>query len=67
MAAARAAGASQQALVDAVHVCGLFNMIVRLADSLEFHVPSPEIMAKQAPGMFKRGYKLPGLETQPAL
>ena len=53
--------------MDAVHVCALFNMIVRLADSLEFHVPSPEIMAKRAPGMFKRGYKLPGLETQPAL
>jgi alkylhydroperoxidase family enzyme len=64
--AARAAGAGDDALADAITICGLFNMIVRLADSLAFHVPGPEVMAKHAPGMFKRGYRLPGLELQPA-
>ncbi len=64
--AAQAAGASDDALVDAIHICGLFNMIVRLADSLAFHVPGPDAMAKNAPGMFKRGYKLPGLVAQSA-
>jgi uncharacterized peroxidase-related enzyme len=59
--AARAAGASDQALVEALHVCALFNMIVRLADSLDFHVPAPKVAAKQGRGLFKRGYLLPGL------
>ena len=30
----RAAGVSEKALVDAIHIAALFNMIVRLADSL---------------------------------
>lgn len=63
--AARAAGASDRSLVDALHVCGLFNMIVRLADSLEFRVPDPDVMTKQAGGLLKRGYRLPGLGIQP--
>jgi alkylhydroperoxidase family enzyme len=29
-----AAGVSREALIDAIHVCALFSMIVRLADSL---------------------------------
>ena len=51
--------------MDALHVCGLFNMIVRLADSLAFHVPAPEVFAKQGRGLLKRGYKLPGLGLEP--
>ena len=30
--AVRAAGVSDEALIDAIHVCALFSMIVRLAD-----------------------------------
>jgi hypothetical protein len=48
---------SDEALIDAMHVCALFNMIVRIADSFEFHVPPPEIMAKDARSLLKRGYK----------
>ena len=40
--AVRAAGVSDDALVDAIHVCALFSMIVRLADSLGWDVPSYE-------------------------
>ena len=66
VAAARAAGASDEALTDALHVCALFNVIVRIADSLAFHVPAPETAAKQGRGLLKRGYKLPGLGIEPA-
>jgi hypothetical protein len=64
--AARAAGVSDRALVDALHICGLFNMIVRLADALEFRVPDPDVLDKQAGGLLKRGYRLPGLGIEPA-
>ena len=37
--AVRAAGVSDEAMVDAIHVAALFNMIVRLADSLGWDVP----------------------------
>src|SRR3954471_19356644 len=44
-AAARAAGVSDAALSDAATICALFNMIVRLADSLGWDVPPPERLA----------------------
>ena len=56
--AARAAGVSDQALRDAATVCGLFSMIVRLADSLGWDVPSPERLAARAPAMLDGGYAL---------
>ena len=46
----RAAGVSDDALVDAIHVCALFSMIVRLADSLGWDVPSFESFAERADG-----------------
>jgi alkylhydroperoxidase family enzyme len=56
--AARAAGVSDQALRDAAAVCALFSMIVRLADSLGWDVPSPERLAARAPAMLAGGYAL---------
>jgi alkylhydroperoxidase family enzyme len=56
--AVRASGVSDAALVDAVHICALFNMIVRLADSLGWDVPPVEALAERAPGMLGRGYAL---------
>lgn len=56
--AARAAGVSTQALRDAATVCALFNMIVRLADSLGWDVPSRERLAARAPAMLEGGYAL---------
>ena len=38
--AVQAAGVSEEALIDAIHVGALFNMIVRLADSLGWDVRS---------------------------
>ena len=53
-----AAGVSRDALVDAIHVAALFNMIVRLADSLGWDVPPPERLAARAPAMLEGGYSL---------
>ena len=54
----RAAGVSDGALRNAITVCALFNMIVRLADSLGWDVPSPERLRQRAPAMLEGGYAL---------
>lgn len=54
----RAAGVRDEALVDAIHVAALFNMIVRLADSLAFDVPPPESFRARAEAMLSGGYVL---------
>jgi hypothetical protein len=41
-----AAGVRADALVDAIHVAALFAMIVRLADSFGWRVPSDEQLAR---------------------
>ena len=56
--AVHAAGVSDQALRDAATICALFSMIVRLADSLGWEVPSPERLAARAPAMLDGGYAL---------
>ena len=62
--AARAAGVSDQALRDAATVCALFSMIVRLADSFGWDVPSRERLAARAPAMLDGGYALTALGTR---
>ena len=52
------AGVSEHALVDAIHVAALFNMIDRLADSLGWDVPSDEAFSARAPAMLESGYTL---------
>ena len=51
-------GVNEQALVDAIHVAALFNMIDRLADSLGWDVPSEEAFSARAPAMLDSGYAL---------
>ena len=51
-----AAGVGKDALVDAIHVAALFNMIVRLADSIGWDVPPWEAFAARAEGMLVGGY-----------
>ena len=50
------AGVSRQALRDAAAVCGMFNMIVRLADSLGWDVPTWDRLQQRAPAMLEGGY-----------
>jgi hypothetical protein len=54
----RAAGVSDEALVDAIHVTALFSMIVRMADSLAFEVPPYESFQARADAMLAGGYAL---------
>jgi len=53
-----AAGVSREALVDAIHVAALFNVIVRLADSLGWDVPPFEAFFERAETMLASGYAL---------
>jgi hypothetical protein len=50
------AGISQQALRDAAAVCSMFSMIVRLADSFGWDVPTRERLQARAPAMLEGGY-----------
>jgi hypothetical protein len=57
--AARAAGLTDDAIEDATHVCVLFNTYVRLADTLEFDIPSEEGFAAGARILLTAGYRFP--------
>jgi uncharacterized peroxidase-related enzyme len=52
----RAAGLSDAAIEDAIHVCTLFNVYDRLADSFEFDIPEQEGFEQGATSLLKRGY-----------
>jgi alkylhydroperoxidase family enzyme len=56
--AVRAAGVSDDAIVDAIHVAALFNMIVRVADSLGWDVPEYDSFLARADQMLATGYTL---------
>ena len=56
--ALRAAGVSDAAIEDAIHVCVLFNIYDRLADSLSFHLPAPDGYAASGRSLLRRGYRL---------
>ena len=55
------------ALIDAIHVCALFNMIVRLADSLGWDIPPPEAFAARGRVLLESGYRLRGADEIRAL
>lgn len=57
-AAVLAAGVTEAAFVDAVHVSALFNMIDRIADTLGFDIPPPEGFVDGAKQLLKHGYKM---------
>ena len=51
------AGVSDGAIADAIYVCILFNIIDRIADSLDFQVPEPKEFSRAATFLLKRGYR----------
>ncbi len=57
VAAVRAAGVSEGAMIDAIYVCALFNLVDRVADALGFEVPSAEAFARFAPMQLRFGYR----------
>jgi alkylhydroperoxidase family enzyme len=52
----RQAGVSDSALIDAVYVCTLFNVIDRISDALDFAIPTQEGFNKIGKMLLKRGY-----------
>ena len=53
-----AAGVSEEGLRTAATVAGLFNMIVRLADSFGWAVPDWDRLMQRAPAMLEGGYAM---------
>ena len=53
-----AAGVQKDALVDAIHIAALFSMIVRLADSFDWHVPPERELAARAGARLGSSYAL---------
>jgi alkylhydroperoxidase family enzyme len=51
-----AAGVSAPALLDAIYVCALFNLMDRVADALGFEIPVS--FTAGAASQLKRGYKM---------
>ena len=54
--ALRDVGLSDRAIEDAIHVCTLFSVYDRLADSFDFHIPDKRGFAQQATMLLRRGY-----------
>ena len=54
----RAAGVTDEAIADAIHVCALFNIYDRLADSLGWFLPGPDGYAASGRALLSRGYNL---------
>jgi uncharacterized peroxidase-related enzyme len=54
----RAAGLTDEAIEDAIHVCSMFNLINRVADSLGFDRSTEEGYAASARMLLKSGYLL---------
>jgi alkylhydroperoxidase family enzyme len=61
---AYAAGVSRKALRDAATVCALFSMIVRLADSLRWDVPTWDRLQARAPAMLEGGYAISAMKRR---
>ena len=53
----RAAGLSDTDIQDVAAVCAAFNIIVRIADTLDFEVPSEAELERLAPKMAQRRYR----------
>jgi alkylhydroperoxidase family enzyme len=54
----REQGLSDAAIDEAVWVCSLFNIIDRLADTFDFHIPDQSGFDFGAMNLIKRGYKI---------
>lgn len=52
-------GVSREGLVRAVHCCVAFSIIVRVADTFDFEIPTESEIRGSAEGLLKRGYMLP--------
>ena len=60
LTAARSAGLGDEALIDALHVAYVFNLINRIADALDFGYRSERDRLRGARILRRNGYRLPG-------
>jgi alkylhydroperoxidase family enzyme len=51
-----AGGIADSAIEDAIHVCTLFSVYDRLADTFGFHIPDDKAFAQSATRLLNRGY-----------
>ncbi len=56
LAALRAAGVTDEGIEDAIHVCALFSIYDRLADSMNWYLPGPDGYAASGRNLMRRGY-----------
>jgi alkylhydroperoxidase family enzyme len=56
VAAMHAAGVSTLQIEEAIHICGAFNMIVRIADALGFETPDVSSASGYGQAALQRGY-----------
>jgi uncharacterized peroxidase-related enzyme len=57
----RAAGLTDQAIEEAIRVCFTFSVMNRLADALDFEIPSAASTRKEARILFTAGYEMASL------
>ena len=57
LTALREAGLTDRAILDATYVCAGFSIIARIADALDFKVPSEELFARAARLLVIFGYR----------
>lgn len=50
------AGVSVEAIDDAIHISAFFNVVDRMADSLDFDIPSADHFANTGTYLLKNGY-----------
>ena len=52
----REAGVDQRSIDDLVQVCAIFTIIVRVADALDFEIPSEHVLNRGADIVLQYGY-----------
>jgi alkylhydroperoxidase family enzyme len=58
IATLRSAGLSKRAIEEALYVCFLFNVIDRLADAFDFHLPTAEGFRRNGRVLYTLGYRI---------
>ena len=61
MAPMRRAGLSEMAIEEAIYVCFAFNIMDRLADALDFEIPTQKHFKTGGRFLYKLGYKATSL------
>ena len=58
IATLRSAGLSKRAIEEALYVCFLFNVIDRLADAFDFHLPTAGGFRRNGRMLYTLGYRI---------